>query len=174
MSAAGISGLEKKFGCMRQSSSRMSRKTAVDADGIDAGFTMIELALVMLLIGVLAVVAVPRLSMTPPRAIAEAEMLRANLRFAQAQAMANNTSEWSVQIGANSYQLLRNGASSPVHFPGEDGPVHNLAGSVSVTSGAGTLELNDMGAPATTHLITLSDGTRTETVTMTGFTGLVP
>lgn len=128
----------------------------------------------MLLIGVLAAVVVPRLTMTVPQAIAEAGMLRANLRFAQAHAMANNTGEWSVQIGANSYQLLRNGAPSPVHFPGEDGPVRNLAGGVTVTSGVGTLELNDMGAPVTTYIITLSDGTRTETVTVTGFTGLVP
>lgn len=139
-----------------------------------AGFSLIELVVVLLLAGVLAAVIVPRVANFGAGPAAEADRLRANLRFAQALALANNTADWSVLIGGQFYQLQRNGQPAPVNFPGENGPVRTLAAGVQVTSGAGLLSLDQMGAPAGTTTITLSDGTRTQTVTMLGFTGLVP
>jgi len=139
-----------------------------------AGFSMIEVIAVLLLTGALAVVAVPRLMDSSVAVAAEAEVMRAHLRFAQSLAVAANTADWSVLIAGQSYQLQRNGAASPIHFPGESSATHVLASGVTVTGGTGTLGFNALGAPAVTYVITLSNGTRTETVSVTGFTGLIP
>ncbi|MDB5814745.1 MAG: methylation [Rhodocyclales bacterium] len=55
-----------------------------------AGFTMIELITVMVLMGVLAAVAVPRLMDNDPQYRSTAEQLRSNLRYAQRMAATRN------------------------------------------------------------------------------------
>ena len=145
-----------------------------EQDRRGAGFTLIEVIAVLLLTVVLAAVAVPRLMDSGVAVAAEAEVLRAHLRFAQSLAVSANTAGWSVLVAGQSYQLQRNGAASPIHFPGESSATHVLAGGVNVTGGTGALVFDAQGAPAATHVITLSDGTRTETVSVTGFTGLIP
>ena len=142
--------------------------------GQPTGFTLIEIVALLLLVGVLAAVAVPRVFTTGGDALAEADRLRANLRYAQSLAMAGNTASWSVQINERGYTLLRNGQPSPVPLPDENGPARTLAPRVRITGGAGLLALDDMGAPASTALISLSDGSVVDTVTVTGFTGLIP
>ncbi len=112
-----------------------------------AGFTLVELIAVLLVLSVLALVAIPRMV---------------------------NTGEWSVQISGQSYTLLRNGSVAPVPFPGINSAVRNLPAGVNVTGGAGTLAFDDMGAPSSTHVITISDGDVTDTITVTGFTGFIP
>ena len=106
--------------------------------------------------------------------VAEADMLRANLRYVQSLAASANAAQWSVQITVDSYELQRNGVTSLVRFPGQSSSTHMLANGVQVTGGTGSLVFNALGAPAATHVITLSDGVRTESVIVTGFTGLVP
>ena len=139
-----------------------------------AGFTILELVVVLLLMGFLSAVAIPRMRNTSVAVVAEADMLRANLRYAQSLAASANAAQWSVQFAVDSYALQRNGVTSLIRFPGQSSSTHMLANGVQVTGGTGTLIFNALGAPATTHVITLSDGTRTESVVVTGFTGLVP
>lgn len=139
-----------------------------------AGFTMLEVVAVLLLMGILAVAIVPRTADSGVAVVAEAETLRANLRFAQSVAVAANAAQWSVQFTGNAYTLQRNGAASSVPFPGRSSATHVLANGVQISSGAGTLVFDELGAPASTHQITLSRGSRTESVVVTGLTGLIP
>jgi len=139
-----------------------------------SGFTLIEVILVLLVLGVLAAVVIPRVGNLGDDVRAEAERLRANLRYAQSLAMTGNTADWSVLISPQSYQLQRNGQPAPVNWPGGNAPLRVLAGGVTITGGAGVLAFDHLGAPPATVSIVLSDGARTATVTVLGFTGLVP
>jgi len=137
------------------------------------GFTFVEIIACLAIMGVLVSM------VTAGRAVhasvaAEAAILKAHVRFAQSMALANNTSEWSVNVGEHSYALQRDGALAPVSFPGEDQAVHSLPDDVRITGGTGLIVLNMWGAPAESHLLTLSDGVSARNVQITGFTGLVP
>ena len=140
----------------------------------ETAFTIIEVIAALLLVGTLSALLIPRMVSTGAGLLAEAELMRANLRYAQTLAMTGNTAIWSVQIDAQAYQLLRNGEPSPMGFPIGAGTVRHMNPGVQVASGTGTLVFDTMGAPASTHTITLSDGNRVQTVIITGFTGLIP
>jgi MSHA pilin protein MshC len=70
-----------------------NRKTAASANVSDGkGFTLIELVMVMVLIGILAAFATSKLgSMTTANAAAFADKLRADIRYAQDLAMTRNS-----------------------------------------------------------------------------------
>jgi len=139
-----------------------------------AGFTLIEVIAALLLLSVVAALVVPRMLETSAGVIAEADRMRANLRYAQSLAMAANTADWAVRIDSGSYQLLRNGEPSPIGWADGSGSVRVMSSGVQVSGGTGTLALDTMGAPSSTYTIQLTDGARLETVTVTGFTGLIP
>ncbi len=138
------------------------------------GFTLIEVIATLLLLGVMAALVVPRMVETGAGVVAEADRMRANLRFAQTLAMSANTASWAVRIEAQSYQLLRDGEPSPIGWPDGSGTVRVMNPGVQVTGGAGMLAFDTMGAPSSTYTINLTDGGRLETVIVTGFTGLIP
>jgi MSHA pilin protein MshC len=147
-------------------------------DRTAAGFTVIEVIAVLLLIGVLASVAVARLVDNGANAAGEAELLKANLRFAQSRAMSEGLQAvWGVQIFSTSYALIKDGAVASLHFPGEDSSPHALNGA-SITGGIGTLTFDFFGRPSlggtvlnANHVITFSGG---KAVTVTAQTGLIP
>lgn len=106
--------------------------------------------------------------------VAEAGLLRTNLRFLQSLAMANNTANWSVLITSDSYGLLRNGQPSPINLPDAPAPERRLADGVSIVQGMGVISFNEWGDPGQDYIIVLTDGDSSQQVTITGFTGLIP
>jgi prepilin-type N-terminal cleavage/methylation domain-containing protein len=138
-----------------------------------SGFTLLELVIVLMLLSLLTFSVVVN-SETNASVAAEADMLRAHLRFAQSLAIANNTADWSVLFEGQSYTLRRDGATSPVPWPGENGATHVLPNDVNLIGGVGELIFDVWGAPAADYTITLSDGTRQEQVVVLGLTGLIP
>jgi prepilin-type N-terminal cleavage/methylation domain-containing protein len=136
-----------------------------------SGFTLVEVVATLVVLSILAVVITAGMH-TPASVVAEAGILRAHLGFAQSLAMANNTATWSVQFSGNAYTLLRDGQPAPIRWPGEPSATHVLGRGVGST--AGTVSLDRWGAPAATFTATLTDGRYTESVTITGFTGLIP
>ena len=143
------------------------------------GFTAMEVVAVLVIVGILAVAMAAGMRVNAEVA-AEAGILRTHLRYTQSLAMANNTAEWGVLFTAQGYTLRRRAlpggawGDAPLPFPGENSAVHLLPTGVGITAGAGLLVLNSWGAPAANWSITLSDGARQQTVSMLGFTGLVP
>lgn len=138
-----------------------------------SGFTAIEVIAALLVLGILTAMATAG-RWTSGSAAAEAEVMRSNLRYVEALAMANNTATWSVRIMNGSYEIWRNGGLSPVPFPGRNSPVYTLPAGVRIVQGASVISFNQWGAPADNQAIVLSDGARTRTVSIFGFTGLIP
>lgn len=137
------------------------------------GFSLIEVIAVLTVVVVLAVALTAGMD-THASVVVEADILRSHLGYAQALAMANNTAAWSIAFSGASYTLLRDGNPAPIHWPNESSATYSLPTGVSIVSGAGVVTLDEWGAPAATHAVSFSDGSQTETVSITGFTGLVP
>jgi type II secretory pathway pseudopilin PulG len=145
---------------------------------------MIEAIVVLIIIAILAPIVVSQAfkqADTTPL-ITEAEILKSNLRYAQIRAM-NDTVTWKINFASSTtYTLIRTGGTTP-NFPGESSTTRTLAGSVTISSGAGTtVTFNEWGAPVdgsgtpltANTTITLSQGGSSSTVTVTKNTGYMP
>ncbi|MBI5586392.1 MAG: type II secretion system protein [Deltaproteobacteria bacterium] len=116
-----------------------------------AGFTTMELITVISILAILTGIAI--VTVGNPRqfqAIAEAEALKANLRFTQSKAMADLPGNvWSLNVDSGSYTLLRNGAAPvpAVNIPGTYSGTYTLPSGVSVTGGTGSFRFNFRGQP---------------------------
>lgn len=137
-------------------------------------YSFLEVLAVLLVVGILTAVVFGRGLAKGPSVAAEAAKLRANLRYVQAQAMADTAGTWSVVFGTDSYSLHRDGSLATVNWPGEDSPTHDLDG-VSVSASPGSVVYNALGSPGDMDLtVILSDGDgNSATVTITGGTGFV-
>jgi type II secretory pathway pseudopilin PulG len=141
------------------------------------GFSMIEVIAVLLLISIVGAVVASRLVDTGSNAAGEAELLKANLRFAQGRALSEGPQvSWGLLITSASYTLIKNGLQAS-SLPGENSAVHVLEG-VTITSGTGTLTFDFRCQPylggsllAANHVITFSGG---KAVTITSGTGFIP
>ncbi len=138
-----------------------------------SGFTLVEVVAVLTVLAILAGTVAAALHVRPS-VFVEADMLRSRLGYAQALAMANNTAEWSVQFDNNAYRLLRDGAESPLPWPGTPSASHGLPVGISIAAGAGLMAIDEWGTPPATRDIRLTDGSQNATVRITEFTGLVP
>jgi len=137
------------------------------------GFTLVEVIAVLVVLGVLAVSIAAGLNVRASVPV-ESDILRSHLGYAQSLAMANNTADWSVAFTSGSYTLLRDNAASPFPWPGTSSSTYVLPGGVTIQAGLGLVEFDEWGAPVATHTVSLSDGTQSQDVVITGFTGLVP
>ncbi len=115
------------------------------------GFTLIELIIVIVLLGILTVMAVATIG--NPRgaqAMAEAEALKANLRFTQSKAMSDLPGNiWSLNITASDYTIQKNGGvpTPSVNLPGSNSGTYTLPNALTITSGTGLIRFNFRGQP---------------------------
>ncbi|MFH2119869.1 MAG: type II secretion system protein [Pseudomonadota bacterium] len=146
------------------------------------GFTMIEMVVVLIVMAIVATFILVRATPGSNDLIAQAEILKSHLRYAQIKAM-NDTVPWGIHIpDAGSYVLYKNNAPPDNNIlPGEapgispDPQTHTFKGGVT-TSGVGTtINFDEWGSPGTSTLtITLSQGTETSPITITRNTGYIP
>lgn len=157
--------------------------------GAAQGFTLVEVIAVLVLFGILAIYATNRMGNDQFKAIAEADALRAALRYAQARAMADIYT-WGISQDGSSYTLVVDNASvaASAKLPGGGGATRTMPS--GVTLGGATLILFDWrGQPVTANItaiggtasaatanqnITVTASTTTETVTVTPYTGFIP
>lgn len=151
------------------------------------GFTLIELVMVIVLIGIIAVFAAPRLGdITTTNAGAFADKLRADIRYAQNLAMTRNE-RYRVYFNGNpapaaGYAVVNDANGNLTwgeigEFAADPAGAGNL--SVALTgqyagitvAAAGFIEFNSLGAPASAGTVTISPGN--QTVTVTAQTGAV-
>jgi len=132
------------------------------------GFTLVEVIAVMILIGILAAIVIPRVGFdTTPRASVEgaAHMIASDIRYAQECAMATRTSKTiTFSAGGNSYPFTPSNNLDP------SGRL--LAG---VTTSALTLTFNSLGEPTTGGggSVTVSGSGGSKTISVSNYTGKV-
>ena len=137
-----------------------------------AGFTLVEVVVVLVIIGVLMLIAIRSPFNSNSDLIAETDQLRGHLRFAQSQAIANNTDSWGILLNANGYALRKNGANAPINLPGLDAATYTFVSGVSATLGTGSITFDEFGSPGNATLsITLSDGTHSSSISLSAQTG---
>jgi MSHA pilin protein MshC len=137
------------------------------------GFTMLEVLCVLLLVGIISTVIISRTMDNSAELIAEVEIVKGHLRYAQTRAMNSNQS-WGINFSGSSYTLEEDGTTSTISLPGENGAVGTLAlGSISST--VNPVVFNQWGNPGTNPItVTVSDGSDAESFTISPLTGFIP
>lgn len=147
------------------------------------GFTLIEIVVVLIILAIMAPFVITRVTTDTNNLIAQAEILKSHLRYAQLRAL-NDTVSWGINFaGTNSYTLYKSGATANDLLPGENSQTRTLPTGITITSGVGsTTAFNEWGSPvnaggtpvAVTQTITLAQGTATSNITITKNTGFIP
>lgn len=152
------------------------------------GFTVLEVAVVLVLLGILSIAAFNRLDTGNIRALTQADGLRAAIRYAQSRAMAD-VYTWGITFSGNQYALYSNNdaaAASPL--PGQGSNVYTLPSGVTFQS-PGVVTFDWRGQPVTANVTTaggaaparttplainLTESSQVVTITVTPYTGFVP
>ena len=145
---------------------------------LKAGFTFVEVIVVLVVLGILAALMMMQYSSGNAQAVAEADVLRAALRYAQSRAMADIYT-WGITINAGSYTLVEDNPSvSGAILPGGSGATRTLPNGVTVTAGAGTtIRFDWRGEPVSNQITnpltqTPTRVTATQTITITQSSGV--
>jgi len=141
-----------------------------------AGFTILEIVAVLVILAILTTVAASRYWDTDAADTAAAGTLKSHLRYAQLRAM-GDTQTWGIAINNSAYTLQKNGTTAPIRLPGETGATKNLenatispASTVTFSSGRG-IPIDGSGQPAANDQ-NIDVGSKT--ITITANTGFVP
>lgn len=141
------------------------------------GFTMIEVIVVLFIMAIVASYVLFRPSTSVNELVAEAEILKSHLRYAQIKAMNGDENEtWGIHLAdAKNYIIYKNNAQATDILPGETAQTHTFPTEVSVTSGVGTtVNFTNWGSPvAGAQTITLTQATSTSSITVTKNTGYI-
>lgn len=148
------------------------------------GFTLLEVIVVLVMIGIITAVAVSRMLSTDEVNIsAQTETIKTHLRYAQAKAM-NTNSVWGINfISSSAYSLYRNGNTTDVvALPGESSSTVSLS-AISIAGTPFIVSFDSWGQPfadqgatgsSTAKNITVSYGSsRTKNIIITQTTGFI-
>ncbi|MCR4303774.1 MAG: type II secretion system GspH family protein [Gallionella sp.] len=83
----------------------------------DSGFTLVELAVIILLVGILAFTAIPRFAGPSLRVDAQAEQLASDIRYTQTLAMTRGD-RFRINLTATGYQITSSTGATTVVHPG--------------------------------------------------------
>jgi len=117
----------------------------------NSGFTIIEIIAVLIVMSIITAFAVGRVADNKPELIAQKEVLKVHLRYAQSRAM-NSNDNYGIESNGNTYWLFRISSANRVNFPGE--------------AYSGTQQTVD-------RTLTLSSGSDNESIIITRNTGFI-
>jgi len=154
------------------------------------GFTFIELLTVMMIMAIVSAIVFSRFMFGDTDLIAQTEVIKTHIRYAQSQAM-NSDAVWGIKCDGNAYWLFRNGdPDDKVRLPGEASDNIDLTEDKGLSSMESfTLSFDDWGTPHTDAAatdgqelvsadseaqVTVSAGEDTKIITITPSTGFLP
>jgi len=136
------------------------------------GFTLIELVLIMIIVGILAATAIPRIDFTISTTASvdgAAYIVASDIRYAQEWAMANRISKTITFTSGSSLYTF-----GP---PSNMDPSGQLPEGVTITSATIQFTFNSLGEPTTSlpgiWSVTVSRGGLSKTITIVQYTGKV-
>lgn len=131
------------------------------------GFSLVELVTIMVIMGALAFVAMPRLRVSDSSLLTSRDAIIATLSHAQQIAMARDSAAnpISLVVNANAIEVQENGATAT--SPGADYPLTFPSG-VSITGGLGTYNYDKLGR-TTAASISLNSGQVTISLEESGY-----
>ena len=158
----------------------------------NSGFTIIEIVVVLIIMGIVSAYAIGRAMFTETDLKIQTQVLKAHLRHAQSRAMSSNLI-WGIQTdgGGATYSLFRLNSDNSVtlmNLPGEDGDTVDLS-TMGLSMTAGKYSFDSRGlpylagaaeaAPGTLQdtndiPITLTSGSDSAPITITKNTGFIP
>jgi len=153
----------------------------------NSGFTIIEVVAVLIVMSIITAFAVGRVADNKPELIAQKEVLKVHLRYAQSRSM-NSNDNYGIESNGNTYWLFRISSVNRVNFPGEQLDYIDLAAlglSLAMTDGS-IVCFNSKGVPYTDfdtdnadnlqtgdRTLTLSSGSDNESIIITKNTGFI-
>jgi len=153
----------------------------------NSGFTIIEIITVLIVMGIITAFAVGRVADNKPELIAQKEVLKVHLRYAQSRSM-NSNDNYGIESNGNTYWLFRISSANRVNFPGEQSDNIDLSAlGLSLAMDAGNIVcFNSKGVPYTDfdtdnadnlqtddRTLTLSSGSDSESIIITQNTGFI-
>ncbi len=141
-----------------------------------AGFTMIEIIAVLLILGIIAAVVAVRMSDTSAYDLAsQMEVVKAHLRLAQSRAM-SSSSPWGINFATSTtyYLFQGSGSTTPVLLLGEDNATVNLTtkkSALTINSAPQRITFDAYGSPGTATVTVATSGGN---ITVTKNTGFIP
>lgn len=154
---------------------------------LQAGFTLVELIMVMVLMGILATVALPRFNFSGFDEVGFRDKLRATLEFARKSAVAQRRTT-CVTLAGNSLALTIDNVTPEtagvgacprqLTLPASDaacgGPTNAVCAPSGVAlAGPAALRFTPLGQPSAAAAYTVTGGTVTYTINVTAETGYV-
>lgn len=148
------------------------------------GFSIVELVVIIVLVGLLAFTAIPRMAGPSLALDAQAEQLAADIRYTQSLAMTRGD-RFRINLTAASYQVTDSAGMNPQIHPGTSSTNPVLLKSVSLSGPLinNYLAFDGRGIPYTVYnsstgmaasaTITLTGGSATRTVVISPETGRV-
>lgn len=140
-----------------------------------AGFTMIELVIVIILVGILAAVVAPKINTDAGQVPPAADIVASDVQYTQMYAMTNNTSACiTLATGAATYNYAGAWAGG-VCTGGTARDLAVVGPNVTVSAGQ-TLAFNSLGEPyglAAPATITVANGAATKSIVVNAYTGKV-
>ncbi len=154
----------------------------------NSGFTIIEIITVLIVMGIITAFAVGRVADNKPELIAQKEVLKVHLRYAQSRSM-NSNDNYGIESNGNTYWLFRISSANRVNFPGEQSDNIDLAAlglSLSIITDGNIVCFNSKGVPYTNfdtnnagnlqggdRTLTLSSVSDNESIIITQNTGFI-
>jgi prepilin-type N-terminal cleavage/methylation domain-containing protein len=157
------------------------RTNASRMRGVSKAFTLIELMIVIVIIGIAAAMAVPMISSAASFQIrSAANVVAADLEYAKSMAISRGRSYSVVFDSATESYQIKDPNGSPVTPPGRKDTVRFGAGSqlnnvliTSVSFSSGTVTFDYLGSPNNGGTVELQAGGITKTVTVEPVTGFI-
>jgi MSHA pilin protein MshC len=142
---------------------------------------MIELVVVILLIGILAIAIVPRFSDSPITVGAQADQIASDIRYVQSLSMTRGVRYCFNIVSTTTYDIRTSNCSTAVTHPASGATTITLDNVTYSASGLSTtyIEFDTKGRPTTitpstgNATLTLTGGGESRTVTVSGETGRV-